>query len=173
MCVSRWPPPEGIDASSKEALDRISDVGVRLVGLGRQGKGDVWVWRRLAALLRREQIQVLHAHKFGSNFWASLLGRPCGVPVVLTHEHSWSYEGQALRRYIDRHVIARSVDRIIAVSKADQRRMVEVERIPESRTLFVPNGIPSVVPASDRDLRGELASQQTRRSSEPWARCCP
>ena len=39
---------------------------------------------------RRERVDVLHAHKFGSNVWGDR--RPlAGVPVVVAHEQTWSY----------------------------------------------------------------------------------
>jgi glycosyltransferase involved in cell wall biosynthesis len=156
LCVSRWPLPEPLDASAREALARLSAVGVRLLGLGRRGKVDVWVWGRLARLLRHERIDVLHAHKFGSNVWGTLIGRIARVPVVLAHEHTWSYEGQPLRRFLDREVVARGADRFIAVSREDQRRMIEIEHIDPLRTLFIPNGVPSSPPPSGRDVRVEL-----------------
>ncbi len=156
LCVSRWPLPEPLRAGSEYALEQLSAAGVRLLGLGRSGKLDVWVWARFVRFLRRERIDVLHAHKFGSNVWAAALGGLAGVPVVLAHEHSWSYEGQPLRRLLDRELIARRADRLIAVSREDQRRMIEVERIPPERTLFLPNGVPTGAPSSGRDVRAEL-----------------
>src|SRR6185436_7651557 len=53
------------------------------------------------ALGRRGRFDVLHCHKFGSNVWGTLIGRAAGVPVVIAHEHTWSYEGQPLRRFLD------------------------------------------------------------------------
>jgi glycosyltransferase involved in cell wall biosynthesis len=75
---------------------------------------------------------------------------------VLAHEHTWSYSGQPLRRFLDRELVARGADRFIAVSREDQRRMVAVERIPSQRTLFIPNGVASLPSPSGRDVRGEL-----------------
>jgi glycosyltransferase involved in cell wall biosynthesis len=75
---------------------------------------------------------------------------------VIAHEHSWSYQGQPLRRLLDRYVIAAGADRFIAVSQADRRRMTEVEGISPERTLFIPNGIPSSQATAGRDLRAEL-----------------
>jgi glycosyltransferase involved in cell wall biosynthesis len=157
LCASRWPLPESLHAGSEYALEQLSSAGVRLLGLGRSRKLDVWVWAKLVRFLREQRVDVLHAHKFGSNVWGVALGRAAGVPVVLAHEHSWSYEGEPLRRLLDRELIARGADRFIAVSREDQRRMVEVERIPRERTLFLPNGVPAVAHASGRDVRAELA----------------
>jgi glycosyltransferase involved in cell wall biosynthesis len=78
------------------------------------------------------------------------------VPVLVAHEHTWSYQGQPLRRFLDRELVARGADRFIAVSREDQRRMTEVERIPPRRTVFIPNGIVAPPPPSGHDVRAEL-----------------
>jgi len=161
LCVSRWPPSGTLDADTREVLDELSANGVKLLGLGRRGKGDVWVWWKLLSFLRRERVDVLHAHKFGSNVWGTLVGRRAGVPLVLAHEHSWSYEGGRVRRFLDRELIARGADRLIAVSREDQRRMVEIEGIPPARTIFVPNGISRAEPTSGHDVRAELGIAPT------------
>ena len=109
----------------------------------------------LISYLRRERVDVIHAHKFGSNLWGSILGRLTRVPVVIAHEHSWSYAGQPLRRFLDREVIARGADVIVAVSRKDQRRMTEVEKIEPATIRFIPNGI-APPERSGHDLRAEL-----------------
>ena len=161
LCASRWPMEGPLKASAPETLERLSATGVRLLPLGRRHKSDIWVWGRLFSFLRHHRIDVLHAHKFGSNVWGTLVGRAAGVPVVLAHEHSWAYEGQPLRRLLDREVIARGADRLIAVSREDQRRMVEVERIAQARTMFIPNGISPAGPTNGHDVRAELGIAPT------------
>ena len=161
LCVSRWPRGGALGAGSQETLRCISASGVKLLPLGRRGRSDIWAWGRLIRFLRDQRIDVLHSHKFGPNVWGTLLGRAAGLPVVLAHEHSWSYEGKPLRRFLDRNLIARAADRVIAVSREDQRRMVEVEGIPTARTLFVPNGISRVARISETDVRAELGIAPT------------
>jgi glycosyltransferase involved in cell wall biosynthesis len=161
LCVSRWPRAGVLDAESRETLEHISASGTKLLPLGRRRRSDIWIWGRLIRFLRDQQIDVLHAHKFGPNVWGALLGRATGVPVVLAHEHSWSYEGKPLRRFLDRNVIARGADRLIAVSREDQRRMTEIEGIPRARTIFVPNGISRAEPSSGHDVRTELGIAPT------------
>jgi glycosyltransferase involved in cell wall biosynthesis len=156
LCVSRWPPTRHRDPSVSQALDELTAARTRFLPLGRRGKLDVWVWAKLERFLRRERVQVLHAHKFGSNVWGTLIGRTARVPVVLAHEHTWSYEGQPLRRFLDRELVARGADRFIAVSREDRRRMIEVERIDPARTLFLPNGVPASPPPDGHDVREEL-----------------
>jgi glycosyltransferase involved in cell wall biosynthesis len=153
LCASRHADPE--------SLERLSASGVKILPLGRQRKSDIWVWGRLFSFLRAHRVDVLHAHKFGSNVWGTLVGRAARVPVVLAHEHSWSYQGQPLRRVLDRDLIARGADRLIAVSREDQRRMIEVEGIARARTLFVPNGIAPADSSGGHDVRAELGIAPT------------
>ena len=158
LCVSRWPPPASDVAGDayEAALARLERTGTRLEPLRRRRKLELAPWARLARFLRREHVDVLHAHKFGSNVWGMLAGSAARVPVLLAHEHTWSYEGQPLRRLLDRELIARRADRFIAVSREDQRRMIAVERIDPARTLFIPNGIPPSPAPGGRDVRSEL-----------------
>jgi glycosyltransferase involved in cell wall biosynthesis len=159
LCISRWPPPTSLpvpDHSAAEALELVRQAGVGFLPLARRRKFEVASWSRLGAFLRREQVHVLHSHKFGSNVWGTLVGRMAGVSIVLAHEHTWSYEGQPLRRFLDRELISRGADRFIAVSREDRRRMTEVERIDPSRTMFIPNGVMPLKLASGRDARAEL-----------------
>jgi len=158
LCVTRWPPTSAAISgpAAEKAYELVERSGIGFLPLAHSRRAELAPWVRLGRFLRRERIEVLHAHKFGSNARGALIGRLTGVPVVLAHEHTWSYEGQPLRRFVDREVIARGSDRFLAVSRADQRRMSEVERIDPSRTLFVPNGIPDPPAPSGRDVRAEL-----------------
>ena len=54
--------------------------GVTFLGLDRSSKFDVLAWRPLHRLLRRERIDVVHAHKFGANVWGVVIGRLARVP---------------------------------------------------------------------------------------------
>jgi glycosyltransferase involved in cell wall biosynthesis len=136
-------------------LDELRDAGIPVVQLERRSRADLLAWRRFWAVLRREHVDVVHAHKHGSNFWAAVLAPAAGVPVVVAHEHSWAFEGEPLRRLIDRQVIARRADAIVAVSEQDRRRMIEIEGIPAALIRTIPNGIPPLAPTG-RDVRAEL-----------------
>jgi glycosyltransferase involved in cell wall biosynthesis len=159
LSVSRWRPSTALDPSTSRTLEQLAESKVGFLPLGRQAKIDVWVWARLERFLRREQVDILHAHKFGSNVWGTLMGRIARVPVIVAHEHSWSYEGQALRRFLDRQLVARGADRLVAISREDQRRMVEVEHIDPARTLFIPIGLPTLPRVAGHDVRAQLGIQ--------------
>jgi glycosyltransferase involved in cell wall biosynthesis len=155
-CASRWSGGEPATEAGRGAVEELRTAGVHAVGLGRRGARSPTGWAGLVRLMRRERIDVLHSHKFGSNAWGAVLAPLARVPVFVAHEHTWSYEGQPLRRFLDRELIARRSAAFVAVSREDRRRMIEVEGIAPDEVTFVANGI-DPVPAGDRErARSEL-----------------
>lgn len=142
-----------IEPAVADALDR---AGVRRLELGRRSKWDAHRFAGLAAVLRRERIDVLHAHMFGSNVWGTIIGRACRVPVVIAHEQTWSYRGEPLRAWLDGHLVGRFATRFVAVSSLDAERMVSVEGVPPEKVVMIPNAYVPRPGALERDLRAEL-----------------
>jgi glycosyltransferase involved in cell wall biosynthesis len=136
--------------------DELAAAGISCFALGRRRSLDVLPFRHLAGFLRRESIDVLHAHMFGSNAWGSIIGRACRVPVVLAHEHTWSYEGRPLRRFVDGRVIGRLATRFLSVSSADRERMIRIEGVPGEKALTLPTAYVPRDTAPGGDLRAEL-----------------
>jgi glycosyltransferase involved in cell wall biosynthesis len=160
LCATRWGPEVESRPTRAKAVGDLAEHGVRFVGLDRRHALGLRSWRELLMLMRRERIDILHAHKFGSNLWAAILGPRAGVPVIVAHEHTWSFEGGARRRLIDRHVIARRCDRVVAVSREDRRRLVEVEGLRPERVIYIPNGIPAPPPPTGAVQRDGLGLQE-------------
>jgi glycosyltransferase involved in cell wall biosynthesis len=158
LCVTRWSDPA--HAASGDLPLRLRSAaeaaGVRFLGLRRRGTWDLPAWRPLMRLLRSGDVQIIHGHMFGSNAWAVVLGRLARVPVVIAHEHSWAFEGGALRGLVDRRLIGAGSDAIIACSEADRRRMIERQRMAPEVVRLVPNGIAARRPTPGRDVRAEL-----------------
>jgi glycosyltransferase involved in cell wall biosynthesis len=148
VCVSRsepWSPLKQI----------LEEANVPVVTLNRPHRGSVWSWAPLVGTVRRRRIDVLHAHMFGSNFWGTLVGRLAAVPVVIAHEHGSPLASGRLRQALDREIIARGADIVVAVSETERQRIVELEGIPREKVRLIQNGIPPLA-APDHDLRGEL-----------------
>jgi glycosyltransferase involved in cell wall biosynthesis len=156
LCASRFEITPTIGDDQRQILERVRESGIGFLPLGRQGRASMLPWGKLAAYLRRERVDVLHAHMFGSNVWGTVIGRLARVPIVIAHEHTWSFEGEPLRRMLDRELIGRFSDAFVAVSRADQRNMIEIERVPAESIRFIPNGIAPEAPAPGHDLRAEL-----------------
>lgn len=147
--------------SARHHVETARAAGVQVLELRRRSKVDVWRWLPLVRLLRSGQIDVVHAHKFGSNLWAALLTpRGPGMPVLIAHEHSWSYEGK-VRPVVDRELIARRAAAIVAVSLTDRTRMIELERIPPAKVAYIPNGIPDRPAGDGERVRVELGLAAT------------
>lgn len=156
LCISRRPPGPELDEHQLRQERQVRDAGGRILRLARHSKADVASWAPLLAFLRRERTQVLHAHMVASNAWATALGALAGVPVIVSHEHTWSYAGRPLRRFVDRHVIARGSDAFVAVSGEDRRKMIDVEGVHPDDIVVIPNGIPDPPLPTGRDIRAEL-----------------
>jgi glycosyltransferase involved in cell wall biosynthesis len=149
MCATRETDPVAARA--------LSDAGVRHLTLGRRAKWDVHRLGALACVLRRERFDILHSHMFGSNLWGTLIGSACRVPAVVAHEHSWSFEGNPGRAWLDGNVIGRLATKFVAVSTADRHRMISEEGVSADKVVVIPNGyIPAPVP-SNHDVRAELS----------------
>ena len=141
--------------SGGEPVATLARAGVRHVDLGRTHRFDVRAPIALVRLLRREHFDVLHAHMFGANAWAAVLGRLARVPVVIAHEQTWSYEGRPLRRIADA-AIGRLVHAFVAVSSRDAERMAALERVPAGKIEVIPNAWVPRDGGATGDLRPEL-----------------
>ena len=147
LCASR--------RTDEPLLDReLAEAGVEVLALGRRSKLDLWAWHPLVR--RLDEVDVVHAHMFGSNVWGTVLGRLKRVPVVVAHEHTWSFEGKPLRRLIDRELVGRFADAFIAVAEEDRRKMIEVEGVDPDTIRLIPNGIPDPEPGDGGAVRREL-----------------
>jgi glycosyltransferase involved in cell wall biosynthesis len=111
---------------------------------------------RLARLLRREGVDVLHTHALAAaNALGRLAGRTAGVPVV-SHLHIENHFRPASRwllRGLDNRTARRCVG-LIAVSE-DTRRAYERQGYPEERIEIVYNGV-ELAGDTAPDLRAEL-----------------
>ncbi len=147
VCVTR--------SASDGALRMLREADVPCVVLGRRTRWESHRMLGLAGLLRRERFDVLHTHMFGSNLWGTVIGRLAGVPVLVAHEHTWSYEGNPVRVWADGKVIGRLATRFVAVSSADAQRMVEQEGVPAEKVVVMPT---AYVPrnSANGDFRSEL-----------------
>jgi len=148
VCTTR--PNEG------PLVDALSAGGVELLELDRRFRGDLGAFVKLGRALRARRIDVVHAHMFGSNLWGTIIGRLAGTPVVVAQEHTWDYQGQALRKFLDGNVIGRFADAFVAVSQRDADRMVELEGVPREKLRVIPTAYVPRPTDEALDLRAEL-----------------
>jgi glycosyltransferase involved in cell wall biosynthesis len=134
----------------------LDSAGVRTMVLQRRSRWETYKMAEVVRMLRRERVQVLHTHLFGSNTWGRLLGRLAGVPVIIAHEH-WSSRGRN-EIWMDR-LMYRLSDRILVTSQASKQIVMNSEHIPARYLSVVYNGvdISTFAGRSDRaEVRAEL-----------------
>lgn len=159
ICVSRSPDRHDPGAGPVAPAD-LEAAGVRVLALERTSRLAVWNWYALFALLRREDVAVLHAHKFGSNIWGTVIGSLAGVPVIVAHEHGAQFGRSPIRRLLDRHLIARGTDAFIAVSRQVRRSMVAREGISPDDVVVIPSGIRALRTGDGGRVRQELGIEE-------------
>jgi glycosyltransferase involved in cell wall biosynthesis len=109
----------------------------------------------LARYLRRVRPDILQASIGEANFHAALVGKACGVPVVMIEEHGMP--DRPLPSRLVHTMLYRMVDAIIGVSRIALRYVVEREYAPRERTRLLYNAIAGeffepVTPRPRRDV---------------------
>ena len=155
LCTTRAPEPSRRALAVLETAE-LEAAGVGVLALERRSSWSVAPWARLYAFLRRERIDVVHAHMPRASIPGSLLARLARVPVVISHEHGSILYGHRVRKFLDQNVVGRFSDVVLAVSGSDRDKIIELEGLPPERVQVFRNGILPFPDASE-DLRGELA----------------
>lgn len=97
---------------------------------------------RLAQILRRNRVDILHSHLFYSSLFASPIGWMCRVPVIIETPHvreQWRRGWLKSRFFVDR-AAGRFVDYYIAVSEANAAYLREDKRLPAKKIAVIHNG---------------------------------
>ena len=119
--------------SSGPLVARYAEVAVRVGTVGQRSFLNPVAILRIAALLRRWRIEVVHTCLYGSDAGGILAARLAGVPRVISHivghnfyvteEQGWRLARKRLWSWMYRGVYALS-DQLIAVSEAVKRDLV-------------------------------------------------
>ena len=103
------------------------------------------LWR-LTRLLRRERVTILQTHGARANFYGRIAGRLAGVPVIISTVHNSlkDYEVRSLRRWLYTVLLRLTlplVHRIICVSEANRRDLIEECPVASVKAYTVYNGV--------------------------------
>lgn len=157
LCTTRAP-EAGLVGTAAREVGGLRAEGIPVLTLDRPSSRSLAPWRRLYSLLRRERIDILHAHMPRAALPGSVLARAAGLPVVIAHEHGTDYYGHWLRRLLDRQVVSRLSDVVLAPSEWDRRNLIEHGHMPAERVMVFRNGISAPAPEDGGALRDELAA---------------
>ena len=128
--------------------------GITVHCLWRQRGLDLAVALRLARAFRRLGIDIVHAHQYTPWFYAALSRMLNPSTKLLFQEHGRFYPEieKPLRRIVNRMLIERLTDRIVAVSRDIRDRLVRYEGLDSAGIDVIYNGVHDVpeLPAGER-----------------------
>ena len=82
------------------------------------------VFFKLAAILKREKVDILHCHKHKTVFYGTIAGKLAGVPIILAHVHGMGRTRNFKRKILNRFIFS-FVDRILTVSRAVREDVIQ------------------------------------------------
>jgi glycosyltransferase involved in cell wall biosynthesis len=120
-----------------KAGEFVESLGIQTYYLER-GKFDPRTVIDLWKLVRREEIQILHLHGYGSGTFGRLCALFEGIPAII-HEHMYDAHMPIYQRWVDR-TLGKFTARGIAVSSSVRDFMVYDRSIPEEIVEVIYNG---------------------------------
>jgi glycosyltransferase involved in cell wall biosynthesis len=130
-------------------LDELGTLGEELRGdgftvhvLGRRPGVDWRCASRLAAILRVERVDLVHAHQYTPFFYGSMARLPSGRPPVLFTEHGrWFPDYPRAKRILANRFLLRRRDRAVGVCRSVREALIRNEGLPAGRVAVIYNGI--------------------------------
>lgn len=99
---------------------------------------------RLALLLRRRHVDVIHTHMFSAGLWGRLaarLARPTGrLPVIVT-EHTLRSNGESRKHQLLNRMLMPWTDAIVAVSQDVANHVEHAWNLPPGQVIVIPNAV--------------------------------
>lgn len=125
----------GILESGGELEKKISNLSVPLFNFNRRFKGDISVIFKLFRFLRKNKIDIIHTHLFGSNFYGRLAAILAETPVVISTEHGGDKKKKWWMILID-YFLSFITNKVVIVSNS-----VKKEILNKKNLVLIPNGV--------------------------------
>jgi glycosyltransferase involved in cell wall biosynthesis len=130
-------------------LDDLGTLGRELIQdgfpvhvLGRNRGVDWKCSRRLADLLRRERVDLVHAHQYTPFFYGVTARLLCRRPPVLFTEHGrWHPDYPRRKRMVANRILLEHRDQVVGVGEAVRQALIRNEGIPAGRVEVIYNGV--------------------------------
>jgi len=129
-----------------ETMGRLGDEllanGFAVHVLDKRPGVDRVVIRRLKSLIRKEWIDLVHAHQYGPYLYAAMARFPRGHPPILLTEHGRHFPDRVRRSHllVNRLLLGRK-DRLFGVGKRVRLALIDNEGFPRDRVGVIYNGI--------------------------------
>ncbi len=121
----------------------LREEGIPVLCLWRQPGFDRAAAVDLSRICREANVDVIHAHQSTPWFYAALAKRRYGKPRLLFEEHGRFFpeEDKWLRRLVNRLIIRKVTDRVVAVSEDIRDRLIRYEGLEHDDIEVVYNGV--------------------------------
>jgi glycosyltransferase involved in cell wall biosynthesis len=136
----------------------LTRAGVRTERLRIRWDGDPLCVLEMTRLMRRGAFDLVHTHLIHADVLGGVAARLAGVPVVVSTKHGYENYVRTSRAYWLAGIAARWARKVITISDALGRKVVEVEGIPTGKLITIHYGIEC--PVSDP----EPSREAVRRS---------
>jgi sugar transferase (PEP-CTERM/EpsH1 system associated) len=142
--------PVVISLGASGALSkRIRDEGIPIVVMNKRQGNDPRMTLALAGVLRRLQVDVVHANNWSTLMESVVGARLAGVRSVVHTQHGLHFETRASQhgpnrrvRLVAQRLIARWLRHIVAVSPEVRQSLLNEWQVPEDKVSIILNGIP-------------------------------
>jgi glycosyltransferase involved in cell wall biosynthesis len=121
--------------------DRLMETGVQPVLLKDRWSFDVMYFARMIRLIRRERVNLIHGHLFGSAVRAALLAQACRIPAVATLHGGMDLRSRERFRRVKVGILNHGLKRIVFVSEPLRESLLKEVPLRDDLVSVIPNGI--------------------------------
>lgn len=128
----------------------LTDDGVLVTVFPESGNGLLLIWR-IYKLLRKERVDVVHAHGYKENFIGGIASRLLNIKIIRTHHGRGMMNGGVIHRLVERINERFLSDVLISVSD-ELKAFLASHGFDEKKIFVIQNGIQltSVSPSADK-----------------------
>lgn len=123
-----------------EFASEVECIGIPVHLLPQTDKTDYLSFLKIACILRRERIDVIHTHNTQPFVEGTLGALLSGVRRVVHTDHARDFPDK-MRYMVAERLAAIYADNVVAVSDHTARNLKKYEKIPEKKIIVIPNGI--------------------------------
>lgn len=127
-------------AGGGEIADELMAKGVVLKILEMDSYYNPFKVTALAGILRKKNVVILHTHGYFAGTFGRLAAILARIPIIITHVHTTYYDFKK-RNILMERFLSLFTNKIVCVSRAVERFVVDIEGISGKRTCLIYNGI--------------------------------
>ncbi|MDD5680060.1 MAG: glycosyltransferase [Candidatus Omnitrophica bacterium] len=118
----------------------LEEAGINVMALNKKHRIEPSIIKRIAEIVKKNNIDVVHTHLWGPNFWGRIAAKKAGVKVIIATEHNEDVWKGKLYFFFDKW-LAGWTDRIIVVSKNVKSFYVNRVGLDPAKIKVIYNGI--------------------------------